>query len=125
MLLSLAATKWLVSTWKDLPSARASTRRQSCSGFACALVFSAALLAGLLPAISSTGKSGQWRLCRLRHGSTAGSRSRTALRKTLLTVEIATTVVLLIAAGLLLKSFLASAGDRCGLRNRQCADDEL
>ena len=34
--------------------------------------------------------------------SAAGSRSRTALRKTLLTVEIATTVVLLIAAGLLL-----------------------
>ena len=37
--------------------------------------------------------------------SVAGSQTRTALRKTLLTVEIATTVVLLIAAGLLLKSF--------------------
>jgi predicted permease len=35
----------------------------------------------------------------------AGSQARTALRKTLLTVEIATTVVLLIAAGLLVKSF--------------------
>lgn len=38
--------------------------------------------------------------------SLAGSRSRTGLRKTLLTIEIATTVVLLIGAGLLLKSFL-------------------
>src|SRR6202000_1304418 len=37
--------------------------------------------------------------------SGAASPSRTALRKTLITIEIATTVVLLIAAGLLLKSF--------------------
>ena len=45
------------------------------------------------------------RRCRLRRGARQAARSRTALRKTLLTVEIATTVVLLIAAGLLLKSF--------------------
>jgi predicted permease len=101
---SLAATKWLVSRWRDLPSAQNIHADGVVLAFACALVLATALLAGLLPAISSTGKGmisalqASWR-------SGAGSQSRTALRKTLLTVEIAATVVLLIAAGLLLKSF--------------------
>jgi predicted permease len=72
--------------------------------FACALVFASALLAGLLPAISSTSK-GAIAALQASSRNAAGSQSRTALRKTLLTVEIAATVVLLIAAGLLLKSF--------------------
>ena len=57
VLLSLAATKWLVSAWKDLPSAEGIHVDGIVLGFACALVFSAALLAGLLPAISSTSKT--------------------------------------------------------------------
>ena len=104
MLLSLAATKWLVNTWRDLPTAQSIHADGVVLAFACALVFAAALLAGLLPAISSTGK-GAISALQSSSRSTAGSQSRTALRKTLLTVEIATTVVLLIAAGLLLKSF--------------------
>ena len=104
VLLSLVATKWLARTWKDLPSAADIHVDSIVLGFACALIFSAALLAGLLPAISSTSKTV---LAALQPSSrsAAGSQSRTALRKTLLAVEIATTVVLLIAAGLLLKSF--------------------
>jgi putative ABC transport system permease protein len=104
VLLSLTATKWMASTWKDLPSAVGIHVDSAVLGFACALVFSAALLAGLLPAIWSTGK-GVMAALQASSRSSAGSQSRTALRKTLLTVEIATTVVLLIAAGLLLKSF--------------------
>jgi putative ABC transport system permease protein len=104
VLLSLAATKWMASTWKDLPSAVGIHVDSVVLGFAGALVFSAALLAGLLPAISSTGK-GAIAALQASSRSATGSRSRTALRKTLLTLEIATTVVLLIAAGLLLKSF--------------------
>lgn len=104
VLSSFAATKWLVSTWGDLPSARSIHADGVVLGFACALVFAAAMLAGLLPAIASTGKSTMLALQASSRGST-GSQSRTALRKTLLAVEIATTVVLLIAAGLLLKSF--------------------
>jgi predicted permease len=104
VLLSLAATKWLVSTWKDLPSAQSIHVDGTVLAFACALVFAAALLAGLLPAISSTGK-GAIAALQASSRSAAGSQSRTALRKTLLTVEIAATVVLLMAAGLLLKSF--------------------
>jgi len=104
VLLSLAATKWLVERWTDLPSAQGIHADATVLAFACVLVFAAAFLAGLLPAISSTGK-GAIAALQASSRSTAGSHSRTALRKTLLTVEIATTVVLLIAAGLLLKSF--------------------
>ena len=104
VLLSLAATKWLAGTWKELPTAQGIHADGAVLAFACALVFAAALLAGLLPAISSTGRRAIAAL-QASSRSAAGSQSRTALRKTLLTVEIATTVVLLIAAGLLLRSF--------------------
>jgi putative ABC transport system permease protein len=103
-LLSLAATRWLVSAWKGLPSALSIHVDVEVLAFACALVFVTALLAGLFPAISSTGK-GTLAALQPSSRSAASSQSRTALRKTLLTVEIAATVVLLIAAGLLLKSF--------------------
>ena len=105
VLLSLAATKWLASTWKDLPSAQNIHVDGTVLVFACGLIFAATLLAGLLPAISSTAK-GAIAALQPSSRSAAGSQSRTALRKTLLTAEIAATVVLLIAAGLLLKSFL-------------------
>jgi len=103
VLLSLAATRWLASVWKNLPSAQSIHVDEVVLGFGCGLVFAAALLAGLLPAISSTGKAVPLQASSRTYG---GSLSRTALRKTLLTIEIAVTVVLLIAAGLLLKSFL-------------------
>jgi predicted permease len=119
VLLSLAATRWLASTWKDLPSAQSIHVDGVVLGFGCGLVFAAALLAGLLPAISSTGKAV---LAALRASSRTygGSLSRTALRKTLLTIEIAVTVVLLIAAGLLLKSFFLLRTADIG-----CATDDL
>ena len=56
VLFSLLATKWLVVTWKVLPSAQNIHADGVVLAFACALIFAAALLAGLLPAISSTGK---------------------------------------------------------------------
>jgi len=102
VVLSLAATNWLVSIWKDLPTAQNVHPDGVVLAVTCALVFGAALLAGLLPAISSTSKSA---IAETSSRTAPGSQARTALRKTLLTVEIATTVVLLIAAGLLLKSF--------------------
>lgn len=104
VLLSLAATTLLVSRWMDLPNVQSIRADGVVLAFACTLVVGSGLLAGLLPAISSTSKAAIAAL----EGSTRsvpGSRSRTALRKTLLTVEVAVTVVLLIAAGLLLKSF--------------------
>ncbi len=105
ILLSLAATKWLVATWKNLPSAQSIHVDGTVLAVACAPSSSRRpCYPGLLPAISSTAK-GSIAAMQASSRSGAGSQSRTTLRKSLLTVEIATTVVLLIAAGLLLKSF--------------------
>jgi predicted permease len=102
--LSLAATRWLASAWKELPTAQGIHVDGLVLAFACGLTAAAALLAGLLPALTTTRRKTTSSL----HASSrsgAGSRTHATLRKTLLTVEIATTVVLLIGAGLLLKSF--------------------
>jgi putative ABC transport system permease protein len=105
ILLSLGATEWLAKTWKDLPTAQSIHIDGAVIALACALMFAAALIAGLLPALSSTGKSALNALqTSVRTGSS--SVSRTALRKSLLTAEIGITVVLLVAAGLLLKSLM-------------------
>jgi putative ABC transport system permease protein len=103
--LSLAATNWLAHSWKDLPSTQSIHVDGAVLAFACALVFAAALLAGLLPAISSTGKS-VFASLQSTSRVTGGGLRRTALRKALLTIEISVTVVLLIAAGLLIESFV-------------------
>jgi hypothetical protein len=63
------------------------------------------LLAGLLPAISSTGNAA-FAALQASSRTASGNLSRATMRKTLLTVEIAVTVVLLIGAGLLLRSFV-------------------
>ena len=105
VLLSLVATRWIAHAWKDLPSAAGVRVDGTVLLFACLLVFVTTLVAGLLPAISSTGKA-MLAMLQASSRSIGGSLSRTALRKGMLTVEIAVTVVLLIAAGLLLKSFV-------------------
>ena len=105
VLLSLGATQWLSSAWKDLPSAAGVHVDGVVLGFACAVAFSAALLAGLLPAISSTGKAA-FAALQASSRTASGNLSRVTMRKTLLTIEIAITVVLLIGAGLLLRSFV-------------------
>lgn len=104
LLLSFTATNWLVSTWLNLPNVQRIRADGTVLAFACALIFATALLAGLLPALSSTSKSTIIAL-QTSSRSMAGSQSRTTLRQALLTIEIAATVILLIAAGLLLKSF--------------------
>ena len=105
ILLSVLATQFLAHAWKDLPTAQTTHLDGTVIAFACVLMFAAALVAGLLPALSTTGKT---MLTALQTSARTGgsSVSRTILRKSLLTVEIAITVVLLVAAGLLLKSFL-------------------
>jgi putative ABC transport system permease protein len=105
VLMSLAATRWLAGAWKDLPSAEGIQVDGVVLGFACALVFATALAAGILPAVSSTGKA-VFAVLQSSSRTAGGNLSSTALRKTLLTIEIAVTVVLLVAAGLLLKTFV-------------------
>jgi predicted permease len=105
LLLSLVSTYWLAAHWRNLPRAESVHVDGWVLTFTLALVVAAALLAGLVPAISSTGKG---LLSGLRDSSRMvyGNASRARLRKTMLTAEIALTVVLLISAGLLFKSFL-------------------
>ena len=103
--LSVLATQVLAHAWKDLPTAQGIHIDGHVIGFACAIVFTAALVAGLLPAFSTTGKT-MMKALQTSARTGASDVSRTVLRKSLLTAEIGITVVLLVAAGLLLKSFL-------------------
>ena len=99
------ATQWLAHNWQQLPRANDVRLDGVVVSFFLGLTFLTALLAGLLPAISSTGKG---ILAALQDSSRAigGSASRTGLRRILLGAEIALTVILLVGAGLLFKSFL-------------------
>jgi putative ABC transport system permease protein len=105
VLLSFAATKWMANAWRNLPTAEPIHVDVLVLIFACLLVFVTALVAGLLPALSSANRSALELLQASSRGA-AGNLSRAALRKTLLAIEIAATVVLLAGAGLLLKSFV-------------------
>ncbi len=105
ILLSVLATHSLARAWKDLPTAQGIHVDGAVIAFACVLMFAAALVAGLVPALSTTGKT-MMKALQTSARTGASSVSRTALRKSLLTAEIGITVVLLVAAGLLVKSFL-------------------
>jgi predicted permease len=119
VLLSFLATRWLADHWNDLPRAEAIHLDGTVLAFALGLVFLTALMAGLLPAISSTG-AGIFAGLQESSRSIGGSLSRAMLRKTLLTVEIALTVILLVSAGLLFKSFL-----HLRTANLGCATDHV
>jgi predicted permease len=105
LLLAMGATEWLIRQWTQLPRGYDVHPDGLAIGFALGITLLAGVLAGLLPGISSTGGT---ILAALQEGSrgSGGSVGRASLRKTLLTAEVALTVVLLIAAGLLFKSFM-------------------
>jgi predicted permease len=105
MLFAVGATEWLIGHWTELPRAYNVHPDGLAVGFALAITLLAGILAGLLPAISSTGGV---ILAALQEGSRSvgGNVARASLRRTLLTAEVALTVILLIAAGLLFKSFI-------------------
>lgn len=105
ILLSFFATRWLATHWQDLPRADAIQMDGTILVFSAVIVFLSALVAGLIPAISSTGKQ---LLSALQESarSLGGGVSRAGLRKTLLAAEVTLTVILLISAGLLFKSFM-------------------
>src|ERR1051326_8260737 len=119
VLLSFSATQWLATHWEDLPRADAIQMDSPVLIFAIVIVFVSALLAGLVPAISSTGKH---LLSALQESarSLGGGISRVALRKSLLAAEVTLTVVLLISAGLLFKSFMHLRSSDLG-----CATDRV
>jgi predicted permease len=105
IVLADVAVRWLTIYWLDLPRADAIHIDATVLAFAVGISFLAAIFSGLLPAILFTGT----RVFAALHGSArnfAGSAAKASLRKSLLTVELALTVVLLVCAGLLFKSVL-------------------
>jgi predicted permease len=119
IMFSFSATRWLATHWKDLPRADTIQMDGAILFFAGVIVFFSALLAGLVPAISSTGKNLLFSLQESSR-SVGGSTSRASLRKTLLGAEVTLTVVLLISAGLLFKSFMHLRSTDMG-----CATDRV
>lgn len=115
VLISVLGTELLAHAWRDLLTAQSIRLDGSVVAFACALMFLAVLVAGLLPALSTTGKTMVKALQTSARTGTS-SISRTALRKSLLTLEIGITVVLLVAGGLPLKSFLRLRAADVGCR---------
>ena len=108
LLLANAGTRWLTTHW-DGCCAHIVHLDSMAVWFALGITAMAGVLAGLLPAISASGGSV---LSALQENSRGigGSASRTSMRKALLTGEVALTVVLLVAAGLLFRSFLRLRG---------------
>ena len=115
MVMAVWTTRWLTTRWVDMPRAEAVHPDGVVVAFAIGITLLTGMLAGLLPAISATGSSV---LAALQDASRSigGSASRASLRKVLLTAEIALTVVLLVGAGLLFKSFLRLRSADLGCR---------
>ncbi|WP_321476822.1 ABC transporter permease [uncultured Paludibaculum sp.] len=113
LMLSSWATAWLQSERKDLPQINAITVDIPVILFVVGITAFTGVIAGLLPALSATSERV---IDALKDASRSMgvSRSRTTLRKSLLAMEVALTVMLLVGAGLLLKGFLRLRGAELG-----------
>ncbi len=104
VMLAYAVIQWFVATRQDMSRVEAIHVDGVVVAFALGLIFLCALFAGM---VSSFSVSGDHILSSLQESSRSYSAGpgRVRLRKWLLAVEVALTVVLLIGAGLLLKSY--------------------
>ena len=104
LLLAWGALEWLIHVRQDMNRVEAIRFDGVAAGFTVAIVVLCALFSGVISAFSS-GRGNM--LAGLQEGSRShsGGRSRATLRRALLAVEVGLTVVLLVGAGLLLKSF--------------------
>jgi len=104
VVLAWAALRWLVHARPDLPRVESIHIDGLVLAVAAGAIALCTLLAGLIAAASSGGT----RVLAVLHDSSrtlTGSRSKAALRRTLLVVQVGLTVVLLVGAGLLLRSY--------------------
>jgi predicted permease len=113
-----AAVRWLTTYWLDLPRSDAIHVDAAALAYAVAITFLAGILSGVLPASLFAGA----RAFTAMQDSTrtlGSSGSKASLRRGRLIVELALTVVLLVGAGLLFKSFLqlGSVDLGCATRN--------
>ncbi|HET9743580.1 MAG TPA: ABC transporter permease [Terriglobales bacterium] len=104
LLLAWAALAWLVHARHDMNRVEAIHFDGMAAAFTLAVIFLCTLFSGLISA-HSAGRGNI--LAGLQEGSRShsGGRSRAVLRRILLSAEVGLTVVLLVGAGLLLKSF--------------------
>jgi predicted permease len=104
LVMAWAALAWLVHARHDMNRVEAIHIDGAVAVFTAAIIALCALVSGAISALSSGGKH---ILSTLQESSRTQSvgRARAGLRKALLMVEVGLTVVLLVGAGLLLKSF--------------------
>jgi predicted permease len=118
VLFAVGALQWIVQARHDLPRAASIHIDSSVLLFALAMTILSGIFAGFFPALSAV--SGVLKSLQENSRSISGGQSRARTRKVLLAAEVALTVVLLIGAGLLLKSFAALRAVDMG-----CATDNV
>jgi predicted permease len=104
LLLAWGALQWLVHARQDMNRIEAIHIDGVVAAFTVGIIALCALFSGLISAISSGNKQILLTLQESSRSHSAGT-SRAGLRKVLLALEVGLTVVLLVGAGLLLKSF--------------------
>ncbi len=118
ILLAYAALQWLVQTRHDMTRVESIHFDGVVAAFTGGIIILCALFSGLISAISARDTT---ILSTLHESSRAlsGGRARTGLRRILLCLQVGLTVVLLTAAGLLLKSYerLRSTDMGCTTQN--------
>jgi predicted permease len=113
MALAYGAVQWLVHVRADLPRVDTLHIDGAVALFTAGCVALCGLLAGVLPALASNDRELVRALQESSRSAGAG-RGRARMRRLLLTTEVGLTVVLLVAAGLLLKSYNAMRASSLG-----------
>jgi predicted permease len=111
--LAYGAVQWLVNVRADLPRVDAIHIDGTTVLFAMGCIVLCGLLAGMLPALSTNDRE-VLRAMKESSWATGAGRGRARMRRLLLTAELGLTVVLLIAAGLLLKSYSVMRASNLG-----------
>lgn len=104
LLMAFAGVQWLVRTRQDMSRVENIHIDAVVALFAVGLILFCALASGLISGWSACGKQVLTTLTESSRSVSSG-RSRTTLRKVLLSVEVGLTVLLLVGSGLLLKSY--------------------
>lgn len=118
LLFAYFAVHWLLGVRQDIAREETIHMDWVAVAFTVGVTLVSSLLAGLIPALTTSGKGALGALQESSRSHTGGQ-GRTRLRKLLLSLEVALTVVLLIGAGLLLKSYqkLRSSDMGCATDN--------
>jgi predicted permease len=118
LLFAVLALQWLTRTRHEMSRVEAVHIDGVVAAFTIGVIVLCALFAGLISAFTVSDRQLLGSLHEISR-STIGGQARATLRRVLLTLEVGLTVVLLVGAGLLLKSYerLRSADMGCATRN--------